>query len=47
MKKGDCCAPQAFSYKKINDVSVVAKFLVPIPMTMPTSLSKTILLAIC
>ena len=36
MKKGDCCASQAFSHKKINDVSVAAQFLVLIPVIMPT-----------
>ena len=36
MKKGYCCAPQTFSYKKINDISVAAEFLVLTPVAMFT-----------
>ena len=36
IKKGDCCAPQDFSYMKINDFSVAAQFLVLIPVPMST-----------
>ena len=36
MNKGNCCAPQTFSYKKINDISVEAEFLVLIPVAMFT-----------
>ena len=36
IKKGNCCAPQTLSYKKINDISVAAEFLELIPVAMFT-----------
>ena len=36
MKTGNCCAPQTFSYMKINDISVAAEFLLLIPVAMFT-----------
>ena len=36
MKKGNYCATQTFGYKKINDISVAAEFLVLIPVAMFT-----------
>ena len=46
MKKGNRCAEQTFSYKKINDISVAAEFLVLNPVVMFTKLSNTMLLVI-
>ena len=36
IKKGDCCAPLAFSYKKIHDFLVATQFLVLISVAMST-----------
>ena len=36
IKKGNSCAPQTFGYKKVNDISAAAEFLVLIPVAMFT-----------